>query len=210
MESPNSTEKTEQELFWASDFGSEYTDRNSGRAAEANSLQMRAMEIAKIQRPVHKILELGANRGINILALQQLLPEGEFTGVEINESASKILSTTGCEVINKSILNYAPTEKFDLVLLCGVLIHINPESLQNVYSTISIASRRYVLISEYYNPVPVGIAYRGHENKLFKRDFAGEFLDLNPDFALRDYGFHYRKGSYSGDDQTWFLLERTN
>ncbi len=50
-------------------------------------------------------MELGANIGMNIKAMQKLLPNARFTGVEINKLASEILSETGCEVIQNSILD---------------------------------------------------------------------------------------------------------
>ena len=55
------------------------------------------------------------------------------------------------------------------------------------------------------------MAYRGHEGKLFKRDFAGELLDKYPDLKLIDYGFVYhRDTNFPQDDCTWFLLEKGN
>ena len=68
---------------------------------------------------------------------------------------------------------------------------------------------RYLLVAEYYNPSPVTIPYRGHENRLFKRDFAGEILEKYPSMTLIDYGFAYRNDpSFPQDDITWFLLEK--
>ena len=64
------------------------------------------------------------------------------------------------------------------------------------------------MINEYFNPTPVSIPYRGHENKLFKRDFAGELID-SYSLKLVDYGFVYsRDNLYPQDDMTWFLLEK--
>ena len=72
------------------------------------------------------------------------------------------------------------------------------------------ATVRYLLVAEYYNPVPVAIDYRGHSNRLFKRDFCGEIMDRHPDLRLVDYGFAYRRDpSFPQDDITWFLLEKT-
>jgi len=62
---------------------------------------------------------------------------------------------------------------------------------------------------EYYNPVPVEVSYRGHQGKLFKRDFSGEMLDKFKDLRLIRYGFVYhRDPSFPQDDITWFLLEK--
>ncbi len=100
-------------------------------------------------------------------------------------------------------------QKVDLALIKGVLIHINPDALQTVYQKLAQAATRYVLIAEYYNPSPVTINYRGHEDRLFKRDFAGEFMDYQRDFQLVDYGFVWHKDpNFPQDDTTWFLMER--
>ena len=53
------------------------------------------------------------------------------------------------------------------------------------------------------------MTYRGHSQRLFKRDFAGEMLDRFPDLTLVDYGFAYhRDANFPQDDTTWFLLEK--
>ena len=70
------------------------------------------------------------------------------------------------------------------------------------------ASSRFVVMAEYYNPTPVTVPYRNHTDRMFKRDFAGEFLDAYPDFTLLDYGFRYHRGTFPADDITWFLMER--
>jgi spore coat polysaccharide biosynthesis protein SpsF len=90
-----------------------------------------------------------------------------------------------------------------------VLIHINPDELAGVYDMMLKASSRYILIAEYYNPVPVEVAYRGHGGVLFKRDFAGEMMDRSGSLRLVDYGFVYHRDPlFPQDDGTWFLMER--
>jgi spore coat polysaccharide biosynthesis protein SpsF len=94
-------------------------------------------------------------------------------------------------------------------LIKGVLIHINPESLQKVYQNMYKASSKYICICEYYNPVPVTVNYRGHTDKLFKRDFASEIMDKYSDLKLVDYGFvWHRDNTFPIGDVTWFLLEK--
>ena len=44
----------------------------------------------------------------------------------------------------------------------GVLIHINPDKLENAYENLYKNSNRFICINEYYNPSPVKINYRGH------------------------------------------------
>ena len=58
------------------------------------------------------------------------------------------------------------------------------------------------------NPTPMAIEYRGHEDVLFKRDFAGELIDKF-NLKLINYGFNYNREKYfPNDDGTWFLLEK--
>ena len=90
-----------------------------------------------------------------------------------------------------------------------MLIHLNQEVLPVVYEKLVNACKRFLLVAEYYNPTPVSINYRGHNDKLFKRDFAGEIMDQHPGMQLVDYGFSYRRDpNFPQDDITWFLLEK--
>ncbi len=101
------------------------------------------------------------------------------------------------------------TPHFDLTLIKTVLIHINPDRLDEVYSRLYDYSNKYICIAEYYNPFPVNVQYRGYENRLFKRDFSGEFMQKYPDVKLIDYGFVYHKDpNFPQDDITWFLMKK--
>ena len=162
-------------------------------------------------KKIKSVLELGANIGLNLMAIKQLLPFLEMAAVEINKKAVAELKTYLPEVnvYNSSILDFIPHKKYDLVFTRGVLIHLNPDNLKNVYKLLYDSSSKYILIAEYYNPTPVSIDYRGHKNKLFKRDFAGELLDIYDDLFLLDYGFIYHRDLYfPQDDITWFLIEK--
>jgi pseudaminic acid biosynthesis-associated methylase len=198
---------TPQEDFWAQEFGAEYADRNRGSALVAANVDLFAQVIRRTG-PIGSMLELGANIGLNVQALLSLLPEASISAVEINPRAVEELKTLQCTVHHSSIIGWKSPDTFDLVFTKGVLIHINPDLLSEVYDTMAESSRRFVLVAEYYNPPPVSVAYRGHEDRLFKRDFAGEFLDRHADFDLIDYGFRYHRGPFAQDDFTWFLMER--
>lgn len=199
---------TPQEEFWAGDFGDEYIARNESPELLSSNLAMFAKILATVDVLPVQVLEIGANVGMNIRALQQLLPGAKFTGVEINEAASERLASTGCTVVNASIADVDLTNSYDFVFTKGVLIHIAPDLLKDTYKKMYSLSNRWILVAEYYNPSPVGIPYRGHADRLFKRDFAGEMLDMFPDLVLQDYGFAYHRGIYPQDDITWFLLEK--
>ena len=174
------TFKTEQEAFWAGDFGTEYIQRNQGDALLASNLDFFAKAL-RSTRNVKTCIEFGANIGMNLKALKLL----------------------------HSILDFNSQQTWDLALIKGVLIHINPDELPQVYDKLVAASGKYMLVAEYYNPAPVAIPYRGHTDRLFKRDFAGEIMDHYPQMELIDYGCTYRRDpNFLQDDSNWFLMEK--
>lgn len=209
--------KTEQEKFWEGSFGDEYSKRkknHEGYLASNIAFFSRALKQTK---KINSILELGANVGSNLQAINQLLPQAHIEGVEINKDSAieldKWLKTINVNsaCYHDSIFDFETQKTYDLVLLKTVLIHINPEKLADVYKKIHQLSAKYIIIAEYYNPFPVDVVYRGHKDKLFKRDFCGELLQTFPDLHLVDYGFVYHLDQkFPQDDVNWFLLEKTS
>lgn len=204
------TFRTEQEAFWAGAFGTEYIQRNQGNALLASNLDFFSKALRAV-RGMRACIEFGANVGMNLKALKLLHPTCEQHGIEINaDAAGELGSVIPLDNIhNISILDFNPQQTWDLVLIKGVLIHINPDVLSQVYDKLVASSGRYLLVAEYYNPAPVAIPYRGHTERLFKRDFAGEIMDRHPQMQLVDYGFAYRRDpNFPQDDITWFLMEK--
>ena len=202
--------KTEQEKFWAGDFGDEYIGRNKSEEYLASNLNFFSKAFSQLGQP-NSLIEFGANIGMNLRAIKLLFPKIDLFGIEINKNAAEELAKfIGQEnVFNGSIFEFEATHKCDVSLIKGVLIHINPEMLALVYEKLYTASNKYILICEYYNPSPVTVSYRGHSDRLFKRDFAGEMLEKYVDLKLVDYGFCYKRDkAFPQDDITWFLLEK--
>ena len=200
--------KTEQEQFWAGDFGDSYSDRNDSESLLLSKVAMWS-KMLRSANNVTSVLELGCNIGLNLVALKKLQPALSLKGYEINRKAAKRAEKQGvADIVTGSILEKISNDKFDLTFTAGVLIHINPEFLHCVYDNLVENSRRYVLVAEYYNPSPTVITYRGEQDKLFKRDFAG---DLTERYGMKlvDYGFLYKRDNWAPqDDITWFLLEK--
>lgn len=202
--------RTEQERFWAGEFGDEYIGRNQSDEYLAANLNFFSKAFEQVGRPA-SVLEFGANIGMNLKAIKLLFPHVDLFGIEINESAAQELNTfIGADhVFNGSIFDFEANRTYEVSLIKGVLIHINPDLLNEVYQKLYETSSRYILICEYYNPSPVTVSYRGHSDRLFKRDFAGEMLDKFADLTLLDYGFSYKRDrAFPQDDITWFLLEK--
>lgn len=204
MQSP-----TSQELFWSTSFGNEYVERNSGESLISSNVRLFS-KILDRTNGVNSISELGCNIGLNLIALNRINKNFDLRGYEINSKATEIAKSLQiAEIIENSVVNkIESTKKFDLCFTKGVLIHINPSLLNAVYQNLYDMSKNYIMVCEYYNPTPVSIEYRGHNDKLFKRDFAGELI-AKFDLKLIDYGFQYKLDQNCiGSDSTWFLLKK--
>ena len=68
--------RTEQEAFWAGRFGDDYAARNRGERLVASNLALFAKVLART-RQVHSVIEFGASIGLNLAAIQRLLPEAQ-------------------------------------------------------------------------------------------------------------------------------------
>jgi pseudaminic acid biosynthesis-associated methylase len=207
--------KTEQEKFWEGDFGDDYIERNKGSRLLASNISLFS-RVLKFTDQIDSVVELGANIGLNLKAINQLLPKASLEGVEINQKAarelshwlSSIESAGRCHPI--SMFEFETSKKYDLVLIKTVLIHINPDKLADIYQKIFDLCARYIIIAEYFNPVPVDVEYRGHNDKLFKRDFCKDILQMFPNLKLLDYRFVYHLDlKFPQDNINWFLLEKS-
>ncbi len=202
--------KTPQENFWAGEFGDEYISRNKNPESIAARISLFS-KILNHTKNIESVLELGANIGLNLHALHHLRPNAVMQGVEVNEKAfDELQSSDWIEAHQGSLLTSDLNLKADLTFTSGVLIHINPDSLPQAYDALYTASNKYICVIEYFNPSPVTINYRGEEDRLFKRDFAGEMLDKYSDLSLLDYGFIYKRdNNVPLDNMNWFLLEKS-
>ncbi len=203
---------TDQEDFWAGSFGEDYINRNSIEKLLSTNLWFFSKALDRVEN-LSSVIELGPNIGANLVTLHYLFPDLDSSGVEINEKAAKLLkkSLPQSKIYNESILDFKEDKQYDLSLIKGVLIHQDPSVLDVIYDKLHKLSKKYILIAEYYNPSPVEIEYRGNKGKLFKRDFAGEFLKRFDDVKLIDYGFAYNKDPKAPqDDITWFLFSKNN
>ena len=203
------TFSTDQENFWAGEFSTGYLQRNQGESLIFSNINLFS-KILKNTAGVITIAEFGCNIGLNLQALNRINKTYQMRGYEINQQAASVATDLNiAEIVNDTIVNQLDdSRRFDLTFTKGVLIHINPDKLAAVYDNLYRLSSRYILVCEYYNPSPVSISYRGNDDRLFKRDFAGEMIDRF-NLKLIDYGFNYKRDMYhTNDDTTWFLMEK--
>ena len=211
---------TEQENFWQSDFGNDYTARNINLVEnnyqmfckifkytdDCNDFWMEFKE--KDFRDISSVIEFGAGSGQNIQALQRIFPDAEYTAVEINSKAvDELKKINNLEVYQASIIDdWNEACLYDLVLSKGLLIHIYPDNIQKAYDVLYNASNKYILLCEYYSPQRREILYRGEHNKLWAFDFVQSMLDRG--CQILDYGFVSKYDKYPQDDLHYFLFNK--
>ena len=93
-----------------------------------------------------------------------------------------------------------------MVFTSGVLIHIHPHDLADVMKEIYRCSREYIFGFEYYSENPTEIKYRGHQNLLWKADFARKYLELFDDLDLVEE--EKIKYMYNENMDSMFLLRK--
>ena len=132
--------KTLQIKQWESDFGRDYTDRNSLEPDALDALYQKNYGVTRSQLNDRfleaiprraSILEVGCNTGNQLLLLQKM---GFLSlhGIEVQEYALERAKSRLPEADLRRASAFHipyPGEYFDLVFTSGVLIHVAPEDL---------------------------------------------------------------------------------
>lgn len=206
-----------QEQQWANEFGNEYIDRNFLDSCQLDEYFQKTFGISRsalnekflsgLPKDI-KILEVGANIGIQLQMLQEMGFVNLF-GIDINRKSIEIAKKTrkDIDIIHGSALDIPFKDGFfDLVFTSGVLIHIAPENLKKVLSEIIRCSDKYIWGLEYFSPEHIGVNYRGNENLLWKGDFAKMYQESSP--ALTVLQEEKLKYADSENIDSMFLLKK--
>ena len=187
---------TEQMEEWAGKFGEEYTDRNVMSPDEFDKLLRSRIGFSRTEQideflsdlELDNILEVGSNVGNQLLLLQK---EGfkNLYGIELNryavEKSKERTKGKGIDIIHGSAFDIPFKDVyFDLVFTSGVLIHISPKDINDVLDEIYRCSKRYIWCSEYFSEEYIKVDYRGHNELLWKTNFAKLYLNRFPDLKL--------------------------
>jgi len=198
---------------WSGQFGNDYVDRNTFEKWKMDPGK-KAFQSMIGSRTVDSILEIGSNRGLNLIYLTGLMNHDvELYAVEPNKKAFKVLESEKRIKLRKAWNCSAfdvplGDSSIDLVFTCGVLIHIAPEDLGRATDEIVRVAKKYVLCVEYFSNDPIAKKYRGHENLLFKRDFGSFYLERYPKLRCMDYGFLWEREYKIFDNLNWWLFEK--
>lgn len=209
--------RTPQEDFWAGEFGTEYF-RRIENDEESWLLQSNRSMFGKIVSRVLQedpgmshIVELGCSAGLNLRAIREDFPMMAVSGIEINAAAVAEARSRGLDVVEGSLLDIDKLPRGDLAFTKGVMIHLAPSDHVAGIEALYHSADRWILMAEYYSQNPREMAYRGHSERLFLRDWGSMAMDRFADLALVDYGFFYRRDPVAPqDDLTWFLFRKSN
>ncbi len=211
------TAETQQKERWSGDFGRDYTDRNTLSGSQLDSLyqtnygitrrQLNETFLRDIPRDA-RILEVGCNSGNQLLLLQEM-GFAQLWGAEVQSYALELagIRVHGANLSQASALDL-PYEDgyFDLVFTSGVLIHISPADLPLALNEIHRCAKTWIWGMEYYAPEVVQVNYRGHDDLLWKMDYAKRYLDRFGDLELvREQRLPYVNSS---NVDTMYLLKR--
>lgn len=181
---------SEQSLFWAGDFGDEYTQRN--RIDPKKRAPFWKMILSATN--ARSVLEVGCNKGHNLLAMREVDPELRLRGVDLNCRAL----TEACNAhldareVGASEVGMLWPGQFDLTFTAGVLIHISPSHLETAMLSIAKASNQWVVAVEYHSDGEEEIPYRGFTKRLWKRNYGhlyralGLKIEAQGDLSLAD------------------------
>ena len=140
--------KTRQLGEWRGEFGKAYTDRNAIDWQE----RLDGWRTMVGGLDVRRVLEVGCNRGHNLVALSHVFPvDVELVGIEPNPYALGIARSASPRIgaLSGDIFDLPFKDGFfDLVFTAGVLIHIALPDLPRALAELHRVSRRYVLAAE--------------------------------------------------------------
>lgn len=180
---------------WIGEFGNDYTNRNAHTLDDwkilyknnygAARTELNELFVGDMNRNI-RVLEVGSNIGIQLMLLQKMGFENLY-GIEINNYAVECskANTRGINIIQGSAFDIPFKDSyFDLVFTSGLLIHIAPSDIQEVLKEIYRCSNKYIWGFEYYADTYTEVKYRGHDNLLWKTNFANLYLDLFDDIKI--------------------------
>lgn len=201
--------------FWTGEFGDEYTERNATSEHRTKILNRFWGHILGQSPKFDSILEVGANVGDNLRAIQATHAntrwvEPPLYAVEPNARARlKLQSVVGPEIYGFDAAHIdLPDNAVDMVFTSGVLIHIHPDELLAACQEIYRVARRYIICIEYFAPELQEMEYRGNTGVLWKQDFGSFWLQ---NFDLRPLAYEFFWEPISGmNNVTFWLMEKPN
>lgn len=104
-----------------------------------------------------KILEYGCGTGRNLKYLKEHFPEAEIFGCDISEGSLSIAAKENPNITLFSLNKEKIVQKFDLILISGVLHHILPELridlIKGIWNLLEDRGEVFIFEHNPYNPI---------------------------------------------------------
>ncbi len=209
----------EQTKVWTGEFGREYTNRNAISQEELDSEYRKRYGISRTEMntlmlsefdPSCSIAEVGCNVGNQLLLLLKM-GFSELHGIEVQRLAIELLRSRSRNLrVVRGTVFHIPfrNASFDLVFTSGLLIHVHPNDILAAMVELHRCARKYLWGFEYYAENYTAITYRGHDNLLWKADFAKMYLDRFDDLELTKE-IRFRNLDDPRNVDSMFLLEKS-
>lgn len=211
-------ERPVQETIWDSDFGLEYTRRQTNIPENFGENYKELFGVSRTEMTdsflsgmnLQTILEVGCNLGLQLNYLA-MIGYNNLYGIDVQRriiAQSRRGFPNVATIVASGLYIPFRDESFDLVFTSGLLIHIAPENIMQVMKEMVRVSRKYIWGLEYFSDTYDQLEYRGLKNMLWKADFAQMFVDHFPNLKIikRMKYKHLNEAKY---DQM-YLLERQN
>jgi pseudaminic acid biosynthesis-associated methylase len=214
MDTPEKeTDSLDRLDLWAGKFGDGYHERNR---VHLITIEHRRRWLGQVLHPanryhaVRSALEIGCGAGANLKALEGLCAGVNLKGLEPNDAAAEAahkLASADIIVAGADQLPMLPADSEDLVLTCGLLIHIPPKGIFEVLQEMHRISKRFILMAEYFAPSEEEVPYRGKTAALWRRDY-GSMLMQCTNATYTSHGFLWKP--WDGmDNLVWWLFEKS-
>ena len=209
----------EQTAHWAGDFGRQYTDRNIFSPDQLDLEYRKRYGISRTQMndlllgeldQSSLMLEVGCNVGNQLLLLQEM-GFNELYGIEVQSHAIELLrSRSRCLRVAQGTVFQIPcrSTSFDVVFTSGLLIHLSPNDILAAMRELRRCTRKYLWGFEYYSEDYSEVNYRGHQNLLWKADFAKMYLQRFADLELINE-MRFKNIDNPANVDSMFLLQKS-
>lgn len=116
-----------------------YKDPDTRVAAQDDIVRLAGFVVAYagyLELPVQRVLDMGCGLGFWRSAISQLVPDAQYTGVEVSEHICKELGFQ-----QGSVVDYRGRGRFDLVICQGVLQYVSDGGLRKAIGNLARLTR---------------------------------------------------------------------
>ena len=165
------------ERLWAGEFGDVYLERNQVDWQK----RIPFFKLVHNYTKPDSLFELGCSAGWNLRAFRAIDPSMTLEGIDLNEKA---IAQATAELpsayvrVGTMVPGCTPVATYDVVLTCGVLIHLLPDECQDIMAQLAKMANKFVVAIEYGALEETEVEYRGESGALWRRPFGMMYREL--------------------------------